>query len=251
MGVGRSPLSEQQHYEITGRLGRGKYSLVFEGVDVRNKQKVAIKALKPIRKERIKREFFMLSSLSHANIAQLRDVVRDPLTKTASFVLELAPSEDFKLAFPKFSYEDIRNYTRELFRTLDYLHSSGVMHRDVKPQNVLFDRQHKSFKLIDFSLAELYYPEREYSTRVSSLYYKAPELLLGNVFYDYRVDVWSAGVILAGLVALPPLRSSRPRPSSRATTTWTSWPRSPRCWAPARSRCTARSTRTSCWSARR
>ena len=74
------------------------------------------------------------------------------------------------------------------------------MHRDIKPQNILIDHTHKSLKVIDFSLADLYYPEKEYSTKVSSLYYKAPELLLGNVFYDYRVDIWSVGIILAGLV---------------------------------------------------
>jgi casein kinase II subunit alpha len=142
----------------------------------------------------------MLKTLKHPNILKFKDAVRDPLTKTASFILELVHNEEYKTLFPKFTYEDIRFYMKELFKTLDYIHSNGVMHRDIKPHNILIDHAHKTLKVIDFSLAELYYPEKEYSTRVSSLYYKAPELLLGNVFYDYRVDIWSAGVILAGLV---------------------------------------------------
>lgn len=144
----------------------------------------------------------MLTTLKHPNIVKIKDAVRDPLTKTASFILELLPHDEFKTLYPKLSYEDIKFYISELLKVLDYLHSNGVMHRDIKPQNILIDHAHKTLKLIDFSLAELYYPDKEYSTRVSSLFYKAPELLLGNVFYDYRIDIWSAGVILAGLVLL-------------------------------------------------
>ena len=182
------------------KIGRGRYSLVFEGVDVRNKNRVAIKALRPVKKDKIKREYFMLTTLSHPNIVKIKDSVRDSLTKTASFVLELIPHEEFKTLYPKLTLEDIRLYTREILKTLDYMHSQGVMHRDIKPHNILIDHPHKSLKVIDFSLAELYYPEKEYSTKVASLYYKAPELLLGNVFYDYAVDIWAAGVILAGMV---------------------------------------------------
>ena len=223
MGVRLYLFSQQHNYEIVQKIGRGKYSLVFEGVDVRNKQKVAIKVLKPIKKEKIKREYYMLTNINHPNIVKILDTVRDPYTKTASFVMELVPTLDFKTAFPKFSIQDVKFYTRELFKVLDYLHSNGIMHRDIKPQNILFNHHQKTFKLIDFSLAELYYPEKEYSTRVSSLYYKAPELLLGNVYYDYRVDVWSAGIILAGLVHLTSLRYSKPLHSFRAVTKLSFW----------------------------
>ena len=84
------------------------------------------------------------------------------------------------------------------------------MHRDIKPQNVLIDHTKRTLKVVDFGLADFYFPEKDYSSKVASLYYKAPELLLGCVRSDYSVDVWAAGLILAGLVH-PPIncRSSK------------------------------------------
>lgn len=95
----------------------------------------------------------MLTSLTHPNIVKVKDAVKDPFTKTSSFIMELVSSEDYKTVFSKFSPQDIKFYMKELFKALDYLHSNGVMHRDIKPQNILFDRQSKTLKLIDFSLA--------------------------------------------------------------------------------------------------
>jgi casein kinase II subunit alpha len=83
---------------------------------------------------------------------------------------------------------------------LDYIHSQGVMHCDIKPHNVLINHSKRALKIVDFGLAEFYFPEKDYSLKVASMYYKAPELLLGSVRYDYTVDVWAAGMILAGMV---------------------------------------------------
>lgn len=83
---------------------------------------------------------------------------------------------------------------------LHYLHSNGIMHRDIKPFNILIDPTHKSLKIIDFGLSDYYIPLKESSDHVASIYYKAPELLFSNPFYDYRVDCWAAGMILAAMV---------------------------------------------------
>ena len=83
------------------------------------------------------------------------------------------------------------------------------MHRDIKPFNVLINHKKKQLKIIDFGLSEYYFPSRENNTKVASTYYKAPELFFGNSQYDYRVDIWAAGMILAGMVLLTRCRSSR------------------------------------------
>mmetsp|Transcript_33274 Transcript_33274/g.6014 ORF Transcript_33274/g.6014 Transcript_33274/m.6014 type:complete len:89 (+) Transcript_33274:458-724(+) len=74
------------------------------------------------------------------------------------------------------------------------------MHRDIKPGNILINHSTRSLKITDFGLSEFYYQSTPYNVRVSTRYYKAPELLVGNQYYDYAVDVWSAGTLFAGLI---------------------------------------------------
>jgi casein kinase II subunit alpha len=76
------------------------------------------------------------------------------------------------------------------------------MHRDIKPQNVLYDKTTEEVFVADWGLADFYLPMREYNVRVASRYYKGPELLLNNKLYGYSLDIWSLGCVLAGLVNL-------------------------------------------------
>jgi len=192
---------EQDDYELIRKLGRGKYSEVFEGVNANNGDKCVIKILKPVKKRKIKREIKILQNLCGGpNIIKLLDVVRDPQSKTPSLVFEHVNNTDFKVLYPQLTDPDVRYYIFQVLKALDFCHSVGIMHRDVKPHNIMIDHERRVVRLIDWGLAEFYHPGTEYNVRVASRYFKAPELLVDYKMYDYSTDLWSLGCMFAGLI---------------------------------------------------
>lgn len=112
------------------------------------------------------------------NIIDLRDVVKDPASKTISLIFEHINNIDHRTLYPELTDLDIRYYIYEILRALDYCHMMGIMHRDVKPHNVMIDHEKKTLRLIDWGLAEFYFPGKDYNVRVASRYFKGPELLV-------------------------------------------------------------------------
>ncbi|KAG2259185.1 hypothetical protein Bca52824_078479 [Brassica carinata] len=149
----------QDDYEVVRKVGRGKYSEVFEGIHATDDEKCVIKILKPVKKKK-----------------------------------------DFKVLYPTLSDYDVRYYIYELLKALDFCHSRGIMHRDVKPHNVMIDHEQRKLRLIDWGLAEFYHPGKEYNVRVASRYFKGPELLVDLQDYDYSLDLWSLGCMFAGMI---------------------------------------------------
>lgn len=191
----------QEDYEIVRKIGRGKYSDVFDGVSLSTHQKVVIKILKPVKKAKIKREVHILRTLSGKNnVISLIDLVRDSPSKTPALILESAANTNFKGLFLDLPDIDLRLYLYEILRTLDYTHSMGIMHRDIKPGNIRIDHEKRTVRVIDWGLADFYMPKKENNVRVASRYYKAPELLLEHKYYHYAVDVWGFGALMAGWV---------------------------------------------------
>lgn len=193
--------NSQENYEIIKKLGRGKYSEVFLGIDLTKGDKCVIKVLKPVKRKKIKREISILKNLvAGPNVIGLLDIVREPQLKTPALIFENVNNIDFRTLYPTFTDYDVRFYMYELLKALDYSHSMGIMHRDVKPHNVMIDHDKKVLRLIDWGLAEYYHPGTEYNVRVASRYFKGPELLVDFRLYDYSLDLWSYGCMLASMV---------------------------------------------------
>ena len=188
-------------YEVVRKIGRGKYSEVFDGYNTETGKRCVVKILKPVKKKKIKREIKILQNLCGGpNIIKLLDVVRDPQSKTPSLIFEHVDNKDFKVLYPTLKDYDIRYYLNEILKALDFCHSNGIMHRDVKPHNVMIDHKNRKLRLIDWGLAEFYHPGREYNVRVASRYFKGPELLVDLQDYDYSLDMWSLGCMFAGMI---------------------------------------------------
>ncbi|KAH9851968.1 kinase-like protein [Lenzites betulinus] len=188
-------------YEIVRRIGGGRYSEVFEGVDSSNEDACVIKVLKPVAKKKIKREIKILRNLAGGpNVVRLLDTVHDGPSRANSLVMEFVQNTDWKELFGSLAEMEIKHYLFQLLRALDFVHSRGIIHRDVKPANIMFDRARRKLRLIDWGLAEFYHPGVELHHRVASRYFKGPELLVGYKHYDYSLDIWSVGCILASMI---------------------------------------------------
>ena len=101
-------------------------------------------------------------------------------------------------------------YLHQLLAGLEHCHTRGVLHRDIKGSNLLLDNN-GILKIADFGLATFYNPEQKHplTSRVVTLWYRPPELLLGTTEYGIEVDLWSTGCILAELLARKPIMPGR------------------------------------------
>ncbi|KAH8923437.1 putative casein kinase II subunit alpha [Atractiella rhizophila] len=192
---------ETEQYVVIRKVGKGKYGDVFEGRRGEDGERVAIKVLKPVKKDKILREIKILQNLyGGPNIIKMQDMVMDWYTKTPSLIFPFVETSNFKTLNLSLNLKDIKYYIFLLLTTLDWVHSKGIMHRDVKPTNVLINHKQHSLRLVDWGLAEFYIPGKRYETRVASRYFKAPELLVGYEYYSYSLDIWSVGCILASMI---------------------------------------------------
>ena len=99
----------------------------------------------------------------------------------------------------------LKLYAYQLLRGLAFIHKEGVMHRDIKPHNLLVDPTCHILKICDFGSAKKYNEEETSVSYITSRYYRAPELIFGNMKYNQSIDIWSAGCVIAEMLLGEPL----------------------------------------------
>jgi serine/threonine protein kinase len=214
MATNVAPASPLERYEKLEKIGEGTYGVVYKA---RDRQTGKYLALKKIRLEHEEegvpstaiREISLLKELQHPNVVNLIDVVN--WNNKLYLVFEFL-DQDLKRYIDSVSESKgaitpllVKSYMYQLLRGIAFCHANRVLHRDLKPQNLLIDRQ-GSIKLADFGLARAFcIPVRTYTHEVVTLWYRAPEILLGQKSYSTPVDIWSIGCIFAELISRHPL----------------------------------------------
>jgi cyclin-dependent kinase 2 len=200
-------------YEKLEKIGEGTYGVVYKARLATHGGRVV--ALKKIRLDTecegvpstAIREISILKELDHKNVVSLLDVLY--CDRKLFLVFEYL-DYDLKKFMDKHAptgipIPTVKKYLYQLLEGVAYCHSNRVLHRDLKPQNLLISVQ-GCIKLADFGLARAFgVPVRTYTHEVVTLWYRSPELLLGSQYYSTPVDIWSIGCIFAEMITKRPL----------------------------------------------
>ncbi|CAI9117116.1 OLC1v1018453C1 [Oldenlandia corymbosa var. corymbosa] len=207
-----------ESFQKLDKIGQGTYSSVFRAKDLTNNKIVAMKKVRFVNMDPesvrfMAREILILRRLDHPNVMKLEALVTSRISGSLYLVFEYMEHDLAGLAAThgsKFTEPQIKCYMQQLFRGLEHCHNRGILHRDIKGSNLLVDNN-GILKIADFGLATFFQPNQEepLTSRVVTLWYRAPELLLGATQYGVPIDMWSAGCILAELFFGKPIMPGR------------------------------------------
>uniref|UniRef100_A0A8B9LD03 Protein kinase domain-containing protein n=1 Tax=Astyanax mexicanus TaxID=7994 RepID=A0A8B9LD03_ASTMX len=198
-------------YKIIKKIGEGTFSEVVKVQNLKNGKHYACKTMKQsinsLEQAHNLREVQAMKRLSpHPNILQLHELIFDPDTRTLSLICELMEMNIYELIrgrqYP-LTENKVKHYMYQLCKALDHMHSNGIFHRDVKPENILI--KHDVLKLADFGSCRSVYSKPPHTEYISTRWYRAPECLLTDGYYSLKMDIWSAGCVFFEIMSLNPL----------------------------------------------
>ena len=197
-------------------LGMGAFGKVKLAIIKKTGEKVAIKKVFQDRRYK-NRELPIMQELHHPNIVELKSYF---CTKAENCnddefylncIMEYVPKTLNELITQnrknqtKFDDFTLKLYSYQMLKCIGYLHSLGICHRDIKPQNILIDPKDNSLKLCDFGCAKHLVQTESNIAYICSRFYRPPELVIGATIYNTQVDVWSMGCVIAELVIDKPI----------------------------------------------
>lgn len=195
------------------KIGEGTYGVVYKAKNIKSQQVVAMKKIRIENEDEgipatAIREISLLKELQHPNIVCLQDVLMDEQRLYLVFEFLTMDLRKFMDTFPSgksMDKETVKSYLYQILVAILFCHKRRVLHRDLKPQNLLIGNN-GVIKVADFGLGRAFgVPVRAYTHEVVTLWYRAPEILLGSSRYSCPVDVWSIGCIFAEMVNKRPL----------------------------------------------
>uniref|UniRef100_A0A453NX52 [RNA-polymerase]-subunit kinase n=1 Tax=Aegilops tauschii subsp. strangulata TaxID=200361 RepID=A0A453NX52_AEGTS len=201
-------------FERLDKIGQGTYSNVYMARDLQSGKIVALKRVRFVNMDPesvrfMAREIHILRRLDHPNVIKLEGIVTSRLSHSLYLVFEYMEHDLAGLAATpglRFTEPQVKCFMRQILAGLHHCHGRGVLHRDIKGSNLLID-DNGVLKIADFGLATFFDPAKtqHLTSRVVTLWYRPPELLLGATEYGVAVDLWSTGCILAELLAGKPI----------------------------------------------
>ncbi|PPQ63706.1 hypothetical protein CVT24_004286, partial [Panaeolus cyanescens] len=201
---------------LTSISGEGTYATVYKGRSRTTNEIVALKEIHLDAEEGTPstaiREISLMKELKHVNIVRLHDVIH---TETKLVLIFEYCEQDLKKYMDQHGERGaldpstVRSFMYQLLKGTAFCHENQVLHRDLKPQNLLINRKGE-LKLGDFGLARAFgVPVNTFSNEVVTLWYRAPDVLLGSRTYSTSIDVWSCGCIFAEMISGSPLFRGR------------------------------------------
>ena len=183
------------------RIGKGSFSTIYKcRHNITNKiyalKEITIDKNKNKKKLSIKKEFEIMRKLNHTNIVKIHDVIIDTQLNNIYFIMDYYENGDLSHFLNKQPLKEkfTRKYMKQLSNGLKYLLDNNILHRDLKPQNILLSKNY-DIKITDFGFATYYTKDTIINTLCGSPMYMAPEIITRNG-YDYKSDLWSVGIIL-------------------------------------------------------